>query len=71
MEEGVLFGVRYIGDRCTYLTDDIREAKCYGTVILEVEYDPFEHKEMNNYDKNSWQMRAYEPIGVDKIRRIE
>ena len=48
-EEGVLFGKRNFGiSRCTYLTNDINEAKCYGKVILSVEYDPFLDKD-NNY----------------------
>lgn len=46
---------------CTYLTNDIEEAKRYGDIILEVEYDPNINPSMNNYN-GSWQVRVYEPI---------
>ena len=60
-EEGVLFGVRkFAKSRCTYLTTDISEAKQYGEVILQVEYDPLEHPDMNNYANGCWQLRVYE-----------
>lgn len=76
-KEGLLWGRRFITDnkgnilkevkRCTYLATDIEEAKCYGDVILEVEYDPFEHKNRNNYCNECWQVRVYEPIDIVKI----
>ena len=48
-EEGVLFGVReFAKSRATYLTTDINEAKQYGEVLLQVDYDPSEHPDMNN-----------------------
>ena len=47
---------------CTYLATDLAEAKQYGDVILEVEYDPFKNPKMNNYQKDAWQLRVYEPI---------
>ena len=52
---------------CTYLTDDIKEAKKYGDVIMEVEYNPFNNPKMNNYQKDCWQLRVYEPIYKYKI----
>ena len=47
---------------CTYLATDINEAKQYGDIILEVEYNPTINPEMNNYCKGCWQLRVYEPI---------
>ena len=81
-KEGILFGRRYILDdktkkpirevsRCTYLATDKEEAEYYGNVVLEVNYDPFEHKEHNNYIPNCWQIRVYEPILISKIKRIK
>lgn len=34
-----------------YLATEITAAECYGPVVLEVEYDPFEYPETNNYCK--------------------
>lgn len=74
-KEGILFGRRFVGnkeiDRCTYLAVDIEEAKCYGKVVLEVEYNPYEHKKMNNYIEDCWQLRVYEPIPISNINKIE
>lgn len=77
--EGILYGRRYVlnndgsikkeVDRCTYLTPDLEEAKHYGEVVLQVEYDPYSSKH-NNYNPDSWQMRVYEPITIDKIRKL-
>lgn len=51
LKEGVLWGVRHVlnsdgsisttnqPSRCTYLAVDLEEAKQYGEVILEVDYD--------------------------------
>ena len=52
---------------CTYLAVDIKEAKQYGDIILEVEYDPYKTPEMNNYQKGAWQIRVYEPIHKYKL----
>lgn len=69
--EGVLFGVRGFGaNRCTYLAADIQEAKCYGEIVLQVDYDPFRHKKKNNYVDGCWQMRVYEPIPLNKIEVV-
>ena len=78
--EGVLWGRRYVTDeynnilkevsRCTYLTPDIGEAKQYGEVILQVEYEP-EKSKHNNYYPGCWQMRVYEPIPIEYIKRIK
>ena len=80
-KEGILYGRRYITDnngniikevnRCTYLATDLEEAKCYGDVILQVEYDPFKHKKKNNYIDGCWQVRVYEPIPISKIQEIK
>lgn len=79
-EEGILYGRRYITDgdggashevsRCTYLATDFEEAKCYGEVVLEVEFDPSESKH-NNYCEGCWQVRVYEPIPLSNIKRIK
>lgn len=79
--EGILYGRRYITDnngniikevsRCTYLATDLEEAKRYGDVILQVEYDPFKHKKKNNYINGCWQVRVYEPISISKIKEIK
>ena len=80
-KEGVLYGRRYITDnngniikevnRCTYLATDLEEAKHYGDVILQVEYDPFKHKKENNYIDGCWQVRVYEPIPISKIQEVK
>lgn len=55
---------------CVYLAIDIEEAKQYGDIILEVEYNPYKNPEMNNYQKGAWQCRVYEPIYNYKIYEI-
>ncbi len=52
---------------CTYLATDIEEAKQYGNVILEVDYNPDENPDMNNWHKGAWQCRVYEPIYNYKV----
>ena len=73
-EEGILFGKLFVNDklisRCTYLATDLNEAKCYGDVILEVEYNPFKRKKKNNYIEGCWQFRVYEPIPIQNVRKI-
>ena len=55
ISEGILFGrisnpsEKYHPSRCTYLAVDKEEAKYYGEIILEVDYDPYKHPKMNNY----------------------
>ena len=73
-EEGILFGKQeYRGSvrRFTYLATDKEEAMCYGNVLLEVEFDPFENKNNNNYCDGCWQIRVYDPIPLKKIKRID
>ena len=89
--EGMLFGRRFLVnnngdilkefDRCTYLAYDLDEAKCYGDVVLEVEYNPFNrlgnikkdknNLPLNNYIPDGWQLRVYEPIPLENIKRIK
>ena len=77
-QEGVLYGRRYVTEgsqvkevnRCTYLATDIDEAKCYGNIVLQVEYDPFKHKKRNNYIDGCWQIRVYEPIPISNVTQI-
>lgn len=90
-KEGFLFGRRFIVDnngnpikevsRCTYLAFDKNEAACYGEVVLEVEYNPFNRlgnikrnknrNPLNNYNPDSWQVRVYEPIYLKDIKLIK
>ena len=79
--EGVLWGRRWITDndetkikevdRCTYLAVDLEEAKYYGDVVLQVEYDPMKPGAKNNYCEGCWQVRVYEPIPLHDINKIE
>ena len=79
--EGVLWGRRWITnndgtkikevDRCTYLALDLEEAKYYGEVVLQVEYDPMKSGAINNYHEGCWQVRVYEPIPLRDINKIE
>lgn len=79
-KEGILYGRRYVTnnngsivkevERCTYLATTIDEAKCYGSVILEVEYDPYKHPTKNNYVPDCWQVRVYEPISITNIKKV-
>lgn len=64
-EEGVLWGVRNAPSRCTYLTPMIEEARCYGEIVLRVDYDPLEGD--NNYVGGCWQHREYFPIALDQV----
>ena len=65
----LLLGKLFDG-HCTYLAIDKEEAKCYGDVLLEIEYNPFEHPDMNNFFEDCWQFRVYEPIPLTNINRI-
>ena len=78
-KEGILYGRRFVTDngniikevdRCTYLAVDLEEAKCYGDVVLQVEYNPLNSKH-NNYKEGCWQVRVYEPIPIYKIQEIK
>lgn len=78
-KEGILYGRRFVidngniikeVDRCTYLAVDLEEAKCYGDVVLQVEYNPLNSKH-NNYKEGCWQVRVYEPIPISKIQEIK
>ena len=78
-QEGVLWGRRWIidnagtkikeVDRCTYLALNLEEAKCYGDTVLQVEYDPNTSKR-NNYIEGCWQVRVYEPIILQHIKKL-
>ena len=79
-KEGILYGRRFVTDdngniikeidRCTYLAVDLEEAKCYGDVVLQVEYNPLNSKR-NNYKEGCWQVRVYEPIPISKIQEVK
>ena len=73
--EGVLWGIRsseeFNPDRCTYLTPMLEEAKEYGDVVLEVDYDPTDNAWVNNYFPDEWQHREYKPIPLSMIVEIE
>lgn len=73
-KEGVLFGFdkfEYNAPRKTYLATNIEEAKYYGDVLLEIEYNPFVHPKMNNYVPDCWQIRVYEPILIENIKCLK
>ncbi len=53
---------------CTYLAIEKEEAKKYGDVLLEVEYNPLINKELNNYKDDCWQLRVYEKIYISNIK---
>ena len=53
--------------RCTYLAVNESEAKNYWEIVLEVEYNPSEHQNENNYCEWCWQVRVYEPIPIENI----
>ncbi len=78
-KEGILYGRRFVVDdkgnvikevdRCTYLAIDPEEAKCYGDVVLQVEYNPLSSKH-NNYKEGCWQIRVYEPIPLSDVIKL-
>lgn len=88
-KEGALWGRRYVlnndgtvhheVDRCTYLAVNKEEAEHYGTVVLKVEYNPFNRRgtvkkdkrglPLNNYVEGCWQVRVYEPISIENITK--
>ena len=70
-KEGILFGKRNAPSRCTYLAVDIEEARQYGDILLEVEYDPMAHPSENNYISDCWQIRVYEPISIEQVKLIK
>lgn len=58
--------------RVTYLATEKEEAGCYGDVILEVEYNPYDkNAQCNHFEEGCWQIRVYEPIPLSNIRRID
>ena len=69
-KENTLWGIRtikgYNPSRCTYLTPFLKNAKIYGSVILQVEWDP-ECEGINNFCDNCWQFREYAPIPLDRV----
>lgn len=48
----------------------MKEAKHYGEVLLEVEYDPTKNPRENNYIEGCWQFRVYEPIPLKDVKQI-
>lgn len=66
--EWCLWWVRNAPSRCTYLAVDEDEAKQYGDVVLEVEYEPKKLKD--NYCEWCWQVRVYEPIPIENVREL-
>ena len=72
-KEEVLWGKRGDYDRCTYLSVQKEDAMKYGSVLLEVEYEPYQEDLMgrvDNYSEGVWQFRVYQPILLGKIKRI-
>lgn len=66
-QDGFLYG----NNRLTYLAIDLKEAMCYGQIVLQVEYNPFEHPDMNNYCEDCWQFRVYEPIPIHNVKEVK
>ena len=66
--EWCLWWVRNAPSRCTYLAVDVNEAKQYGDIVLEVEYEPKKWKD--NYCEWCWQVRVYEPIPIENVKEI-
>ena len=69
-QEGVLWGIRNAPSRCTYLGDSLNNVIGYGTIILQVHYDPTINPKENNYKEGCWQMRVYEPIPKKNIKAV-
>jgi hypothetical protein len=69
-QEGVLWGVRNAPSRCTYLTPMIDEARKYGEVLIEVQFNPELHQP-HNYIEGCWQCRVYAEIPLECCRRID
>lgn len=74
--EGVLWG---IGNsyRYTYLTPDLEIAKKYGSVVLEVEYQPKGvGSGVDNYGfdpppgEYCWQFSVFVPIPLKRVRKV-
>ena len=62
----MLWGKRGEGiDRCTYLAINAKDCPD-NEVLLEVEYDPYINPKENNFNRESWQCRVYEPISSFK-----
>ncbi len=66
-EEGVLWGVRNAPSRCTYLAALLVDAKGYGDIVLEVDFDP-KTDTPNNFHPDSWQCRVYVPIPLNRVK---
>lgn len=63
-------GVTTNPSRCTYLSvGDALEAAQYGDIVLEVDYEP--GSKTDNYSDGCWQVRVYDPIPLEQVRRIE
>lgn len=68
-EEGVLWGKRNTPSRCTYLALNYDDAKKFGEVVLEVDYEP--KTLVDNYVDGCWQVRVYDPLPINQINRLE
>lgn len=85
LNEGVLWGynihknsdgTEYMGYRYTYLTPDIEIAKQYGSILLEVDYEPVgvDGRGIDNYGfdppkgMTCWQFSVFIPITLNKVR---
>lgn len=68
-------------NRYTCLTPDINEAKCYGNIILEVEYMPIGKMNKDIVDgfyfgktidsfQEIWELKVFVPIHINQIRKL-
>jgi len=69
-QEGFLWGVRNAPSRCTYLARRMEDAAEFGTVMLEVRFDPAVDTP-NNYAVGAWQCRVYAPIPLKCVRVVQ
>ena len=59
--EGVLFGIKHMERRCTFLALDRKFAEIFGPVILEVEYSPYDECGNIKLDENGNPVNDYDP----------
>ncbi|HEC66951.1 MAG TPA: hypothetical protein ENI23_16875 [bacterium] len=68
-KQGYLLNGRDLGlVPVTWLATELAEAKCYGEVILQVEYIPGTGKD--NYIEGCWQLRVYTKIPLANITEL-
>ena len=77
-KEGVLWGYKNPSHRYTYLTPEIEVAEKYGSIVLEIDYEPvgINGKCIDNYGfdppkgQTCWQFSVFVPINLKKVTKI-